>query len=108
MNSADPASAEVTSEVTGIAEVPSRPEGGGNGGGDGGSGTNVGHSCSNTPPGSLHSLRQGFLHFFLHFLGFAESMQLFLHSITSGSILQSFLQNFLPHFGSSGDGASGG
>jgi hypothetical protein len=56
----------------------------------------------------LHSLRQGFLHFFLHFLGFAESMQLFLHSITSGSILQSFLQNFLPHFGNSGDGANGG
>ena len=43
----------------------------------------------------------------LHFLGLAEPLQA-VQSLTSGSFLQSFLQNLLPHFGNSGDGESGG
>ena len=68
----------------------------------------MGHSCSNTPPGFLHSLRQGFRHFFLHLLGFSALAQSALQSFTSWSFLQSFLQNLLPHFGNSGNGESGG
>ena len=94
--------------MTGTAVAPSGADGGGKGGGDGGGDTNVGHSCSNTPPSFLHFFRQGFRHcFLLHFLGLAEPLQA-VQSLTSGSFLQSFLQNLLPHFGNSGDGESGG
>ena len=95
MKSEDPPSAEVTSEVTGIAVVPSEDDDGDDGGDD----RFAGHCFSSAPPGPLHFLLHFFRHFLLHFLSFLGSECLFEHSVLhvetspSSSFLQCFLQN---------------
>ena len=79
MKSEDPPSAEVTSEVTGIAVD----------GDDGGDDPFAEHCFSSAPPGLLHSLLHFFRHFLLHFLSFLGvksglmSEQSALHSTVS-------------------------
>ena len=79
MKSEDPPSAEVTSEVTGIAVD----------GDDGGDDPFAEHCFSSAPPGPLHSLLHFFRHFLLHFLSFLGvnsglmSEQSALHSTVS-------------------------
>ena len=79
MKSEDPPSAEVTSEVTGIAVD----------GDDGGDDPFAEHCFSSAPPGPLHVLMHFFRHFFLHFLSFLGfespcfSEHVFLHSTVS-------------------------
>ena len=99
MKSADPASAEVTSEVTGIAVVPCSEDDDGDGGRDD---PFEGHCFSRAPPGPLHFLLHSFRHFFLHFLSFLLGSEcLFEHSAlhTSFSTFLPFLQCFLQNLG---------